>query len=112
MDPAKIRALLGAVQSGSTSVEDAFGALKDLPYADLGYAMVDHHRALRQGVPEVIFGAGKTVAQIVGIATELGKNGQNVLITRIEESSAREVMKQLPKLAYFAAARVATLEQA
>jgi NCAIR mutase (PurE)-related protein len=112
MDPAKIRALLGAVQSGSTSVDDAFGALKDLPYADLGYAMVDHHRALRQGVPEVIFGAGKSVAQIVGIATELAKHGQNVLVTRIEEGSAQAVMKEVPSLTYFADARIATIEQA
>ena len=72
------------VHAGGVSLEKALHELKDLPFADLGYAMVDHHRALRQGVPEVIFGLGKTPEQIVGIARELAQRGQNVLITRID----------------------------
>jgi NCAIR mutase (PurE)-related protein len=58
MDPAKLRELLGLVQGGSTSVDDAVEQLKSLPFVDLGYAKVDHHRALRQGVPEVVFAQG------------------------------------------------------
>jgi len=70
MDPARIRALLDAVAAGGTSVEAALGELKDLPFADLGFANVDHHRALRHGAPEVILGHGKTPEQIVGIARD------------------------------------------
>src|ERR1700729_4124448 len=98
MDPKRVRELLENVQRGATSVDDAVVELKDLPYADLGYAVVDHHRALRQGAPEVIFGHGKTAAQIAGIARELGRTGQNVLVTRLDEDKAREAGEALPEL--------------
>jgi NCAIR mutase (PurE)-related protein len=112
MDPTRIRKLLEGVQRGDTSVDNAVTELRDLPYADLGYASVDHHRSLRQGAPEVVFGEGKTAPQIVGIARELARAGQNVLVTRLGEEKAREVCAALPELAYVPAARVATLEQA
>jgi pyridinium-3,5-biscarboxylic acid mononucleotide synthase len=112
MDPKRVRDLLEAVQRGATSVDDAVGELKDLPFADLGYAAVDHHRALRQGAPEVIFGHGKTAEQIVGIARELARTGQNVLVTRLDADKAREVRAAMPELKYAEAARIATLEQA
>ncbi|WP_394826832.1 nickel pincer cofactor biosynthesis protein LarB [Pendulispora albinea] len=111
MNPAKIRELLEQVQSGSTTVEDALGTLKDLPFADLGYAVVDHHRALRLGVPEVILGEAKTAAQIVGIAGELVRTGQNVLVTRLDAAKAEEVCAAVPAFRYHAMARVATFEQ-
>jgi NCAIR mutase (PurE)-related protein len=112
MGPHRIRDLLEKVQRGTTSVEDAVAELKDLPYADLGYATVDHHRALRHGMPEVIFGHGKTGAQIVGIARELARTGQNVLVTRLEADKASEVCGAMPELKYAELARTATLEQA
>ena len=84
MDVLQLQNLLERVHAGGVSLEEALRELKDLPFADLGYAMVDHHRALRQGTPEVIFGLGKTPEQIVGIARELAQRGQNVLITRID----------------------------
>ncbi|HEY8090508.1 MAG TPA: 1-(5-phosphoribosyl)-5-amino-4-imidazole-carboxylate carboxylase, partial [Polyangiaceae bacterium] len=112
MEPARIRQLLEGVHAGSTSVEDAVAELKDLPFADLGYASVDHHRALRQGAPEVVFALGKTAEQITGIARELARTGQNVLITRLDEDKAREVTAALPALKYVKLARTATLEQA
>jgi hypothetical protein len=112
MDPARVRQLLDAVRSGATSVDDAVAELKDLPYADLGYAAVDHHRALRQGAPEVVFALGKTVEQIVGIGRELARTGQNVLVTRLEEDKARGVTAAMPELRYTTLARTATLEQA
>ncbi|WP_394837634.1 nickel pincer cofactor biosynthesis protein LarB [Pendulispora rubella] len=112
MDPAKLRELLEQVQSGARSVDDAALALKDLPFADLGYAVVDHHRALRQGVPEVILGQSKTAAQIVGIATEVARTGQNVLVSRLDPAKAHEVCRAMPALRYHEMARVATLEQA
>jgi len=86
-------------------------ALSDLPYAELGYATVDHHRAMRQGVPEVVFGEGKSAAQVLGIARELARTGQNVLITRLDENKATAVIEALPGLVYSPMARVATLEQ-
>jgi hypothetical protein len=111
MDPARLRELLENVQRGTRSVDGALAELRDLPYADLGYASVDHHRALRQGAPEVVFGHGKTPAQIVGIARELARTGQNVLITRLGADAAREVTAAIPELKYAALARTATLEQ-
>ncbi len=86
--------------------------LKDLPYGDLGYAAVDHHRALRQGTPEVIFGLGKSAAQIAGIARELSRTGQNVLVTRLDPEKAREVRAAVPELRYVEIARTGTVELA
>jgi NCAIR mutase (PurE)-related protein len=108
----RLRELLESLTRGETSVDGALGALRELPYADLGYAAVDHHRALRQGVPEVILGHGKNVEQIIGITRELARVGQNVLITRIEAAKARDVRAAIPDLRYVELARVATLEPA
>jgi len=112
MDPRRLRDLLDGVRKGTTSVDDAVAELKDLPYADLGYATVDQHRALRQGAPEVVFGHGKTPEQIVGIAQELARTGHNVLVTRLDPDKARVVCAALPSLRYAELARTATLEQA
>jgi len=112
VDPTKIREILEHVRVGDTSVDDALARLKDLPFADLGYAMVDHHRALRQGVPEVILGDAKTAVQIAGIARELARTGQNVLVTRLDAEKAAEVKRALPALVYAPASRTATIEQA
>src|ERR1019366_8852677 len=95
-----------------TSVEEAVGELRDLPYVDLGYAAVDHHRALRQGAPEVVFGQGKTAAQIVGIVAELARRAPNVLVTRLDPEKAREAVAALPALKYIELARTATIENA
>jgi NCAIR mutase (PurE)-related protein len=112
MDPARLRELLDKVRAGQASVDDAVGQLKQLPFAELGYATVDHHRALRQGVPEVILGEGKSAAQISGIAKELARTGQNVLVTRLDAAKALEVRALFPELEYKPEARIATLEQA
>jgi NCAIR mutase (PurE)-related protein len=92
-------------------VEDALTELRQLPFADLGFAMVDHHRALRQGVPEVILGEGKTGAQIVLIAKELARTGQNVLVTRIDETKAAELVRDLPGTRHNPSARTCSFEQ-
>ena len=87
-----IKQILENVQSGILSVEDAVLRLKKAPFEDIGYAKVDYHRALRQGVAEVIYGAGKTPEQIVGIVDALKNNGQNtILITRLDEQSAAHI---------------------
>lgn len=85
--------------------------LRQLPFVDLGYATVDHHRALRQGVPEVIFGEGKSPAQIAGIAAELARTGQNVLVTRLDPDKVPEVHSLFPALVYKSTARVGFFEQ-
>ena len=86
--------ILEAVQSGEVSIADAVTKLKMEPFQDLGFAKVDHHRAIRQGTPEIIYGAGKTPEQIVGIASAMLERGQEtVLITRIDREAADEIGK-------------------
>ena len=99
------KTLLEGVKTGKISVESALLALKKKPFEDLGYAKVDLHRRLRQGAAEVIYGAGKTPAQIAGIAQTMLQNGQEtILITRLSPESADEVARSVP-LQYFDAAR-------
>ncbi len=112
MDAKRLRELLEGVQSGATGVEAALRELKDLPYADLGYAAVDHHRALRHGAPEVILGHGKTAEQIAGIARELARAGDNVLVTRLDADKAQAVRAAVPAMTFHELSRTATLEQA
>ena len=82
MSPDSLRALLEQVHNHDLPVDQAVVQLRDLPFQDLGFATVDHHRALRQGFPEVVFGAGKTPAQIAAIVENLAQNGDIVLVTR------------------------------
>ena len=110
MDETRLRELLARVQGGTTPVEEAFGELRQLPFADLGFAMVDHHRAIRQGVPEVILGEGKTPEQIIGISNELARGKQNVLVTRVSPEAAAVVVAGVPGMKYSLAARTCTLE--
>jgi pyridinium-3,5-biscarboxylic acid mononucleotide synthase len=112
MNPQRLRDLLEGVRRGDTTIDDALSTLRELPFADLGFATVDHHRALRQGAPEVIFGEGKTAEQIVGIALELARVSQNVLITRLDSEKAAKVRASVPDLRYAELARTATLERA
>jgi pyridinium-3,5-biscarboxylic acid mononucleotide synthase len=109
MDRTRLHELLTRVQSGALDVEHALDQLKILPYEDLGFARIDHHRALRKGFPEVIFGQGKTARQIVEIAQRLVANEQHALITRLDEPKAIEVCAELPALRYYAAGRVGAL---
>jgi NCAIR mutase (PurE)-related protein len=82
--------ILNSVGSGDLSPQDAMLKLKLEPFQDLGFAKVDHHRELRQGAAEVIYGAGKTPEQIIGIASAMREHGQKtVLITRIYEEGRR-----------------------
>jgi NCAIR mutase (PurE)-related protein len=111
MDPLRLRRLLEQVQSGELAIDRALVDLKSLPFSELGYATVDHHRALRQGVPEVIFGEGKTPEQIAGIAREQMQAGHNVLVTRVSQAASRELLAQLPDLRYAPLARVMTYVQ-
>lgn len=111
MDPAKLRALLEQVSAGTTTVDAAAGELRDLPFADLGYAVVDHHRALRQGAPEVVLAQGKTPEQVVGIARELLRHDQNVLVTRIGPDAVAALLGAVPDAKHAELARVVTIER-
>lgn len=86
MTPERIRILLEAVQSGQTDVQEAMQSLAQLPFEDLGFARIDHHRALRQGFPEVIFCEGKTVEQVVEIAKRIVDVGSTMLATRADDA--------------------------
>ena len=100
-----IRKVLEGVSDGTVSVDEALLKLKTKPFEDIGYAKVDMHRKLRQGTAEVIYGAGKTPEQIIGIASTMLKNGQDtILITRLSAESADEVAK-VHKLSYYKDAR-------
>src|SRR4051812_12101486 len=107
MDPLRLSLLLERVKSGEIDVAGALSELRTLPFADLGYARVDHHRALRQGVPEVVLAEGKTSDQIVGVVQELRRGGQDVLVTRLLAEPAALVLKEIPDLVYVPVARIA-----
>ena len=105
----EIRKTLEAVQRGTLSVDDALLQLKEQPFVDLGYAKVDLHRKVRQGAAEVIYGAGKTPAQITGILTALrARMDGPILVTRLSREAAAEVMETHP-LDYRAEAHIGIL---
>ena len=100
MDQDQLRVLLEQVRSGETAVDAAISRMRHLPFEDLGFAKVDHHRALRHGMPEVIFAKGKTPEQVVGIAGCLLQNASNVLITRADRDCAALVTEKLADAEY------------
>ena len=111
MDAARLRELLEAVKGGSLEIESALGKLSTLPFSDLGYARVDHHRALRHGIAEVVLAEGKTPEQVVGIVQRIIEAGDNVFVTRLAGRSAELVQQALPQLSYSALARTAKFIQ-
>lgn len=99
--------ILELVRDGKMSVDDALLKLKTEPFEELGYANVDLHRKLRQGAPEVIYGAGKTAEQIIGIFNSLKNHGQgHILITRLSPESA-EIVSEKCEIAYYETAKLA-----
>jgi pyridinium-3,5-biscarboxylic acid mononucleotide synthase len=100
MDQSLFRSLLEQVRSGEVAVDQALERMRHLPFEDLGFAKVDHHRALRHGMPEVIFAKGKTPEQVVAIARSLLENASNVLITRADRECAAAVSEQIPEADY------------
>lgn len=95
MDRDSVRSVLESVSSGEMSVDEALLSLRMEPFQDLGFAKVDHHRGLRQGVPEVVYGAGKTPEQIVSIVRALEGRGGPVIVTRIEPSVAEVISDEI-----------------
>jgi NCAIR mutase (PurE)-related protein len=111
MDRTRLEALLNEVREGRTDVTQALDRLGNLPFEDLGFAKLDHHRALRTGMPEVIFAAGKTTAQVAAIFVRMAKAGGNVLATRASVEAFEAVRAVEPRAEFHEAARAITLTQ-
>ena len=107
----RLRALLASVAEGRTEIDAALGELRHLPYEDIGYAKVDHHRALRDWMPEVVLGEGKTADQIVGIARALLEQSDRLLVTRIQPDRLRRCWRRCPTRRTTQAARCVTVER-
>lgn len=106
MDEQRLRNMLEAVAAGATSVEDAVARLRNLPFEDLHYAKVDHHRALRTGFPEVVFCENKTAEQVCGIMEAISRRAPVVLGTRADRDKFVAVRARLPGAVYHEAARI------
>lgn len=111
MNTESIRKLFEQVRAGKLSPDDAVERLRHLPFEDLGFAKVDHHRALRVGMPEVVFGERKTPSQVAAIFKRLAKHGRNVLATRATKEQFAVVKKSVRGAKYEAAARAIVLRR-
>jgi NCAIR mutase (PurE)-related protein len=100
LTPESIRALFDDVKAGKLTPDEAVERMRHMPFEDLGFAKVDHHRALRNGMPEVIFGEGKSPEQVAGIFERLAEHGNNVLATRASEAQFAAVRKIVPEAEY------------
>src|SRR2546425_729024 len=107
MEGRQLADLLAAVRSGDCSVDEALARLRQLPYEDLGFARVDHHRGLRNGFAEAILGEGKTPEQVIAIAERMVAAGTNVLVTRLEPHAAQRLCTALPGFEYHSLPRLA-----
>src|SRR5262245_3273964 len=109
MHARRIRTLLDRLRRGTISTATALERLKHLPYEDLGFAKLDNHRNLRRGFPEVVYGEGKSVPQIVAIMRRMARHGHVVLVTRITPEVFRKIRRQVAGARYHPAARAVTL---
>ncbi len=112
MNRAQIETLLNEVREGRTGVDQALDRLRGMPFEDLGFAKLDHHRALRTGMPEVIFAAGKATQQVAQIFARMAKAGGNVLATRVTPDMVEAVRAVEPRAEFHETARAITLAQA
>ena len=102
---------MAEVQAGRLTVDAALERLRTLPFDDLGFAQVDHHRHLRQGFPEVVFAAGKSLEQLKGILTALSQRSQHILVTRLSPEKAAALAPDFPQAQYHPDSQVLTLSQ-
>jgi NCAIR mutase (PurE)-related protein len=108
----KLKHILEQVRSGQLEVDAALGELRNLPYENLGdFATLDHHRALRNGFPEVVFGQGKQPEQVVAISRRLAERRNKVLVTRVDPPMAEIVRNELPELTYYPLPRLLMLDR-
>ena len=109
MDKNILKDLLSLLKDGGITVDKALERLKNLPFEDLGFACIDHHRSLRRGLAEVIFGEGKDVLEILTIMERMNDQEENILGTRLSPEKARELLIRFPKGKYYEKARALTL---
>ncbi|MEE4357189.1 MAG: nickel pincer cofactor biosynthesis protein LarB [Desulfococcaceae bacterium] len=109
MEKQEILDLLRQVQQGQTDAEKAFAQLKNLPFENLGFARIDHHRCLRSGVPEVIYCEGKRVEQTAEIARKLAQHHSNILATRADPAMYKGIQKAIADCEYHEAARIVVI---
>lgn len=112
MDPRKLATLLEAVRDGSLDVDEAMEKLRTLPFEDIGYARVDHHRSLRRGMPEVVYAPGKTDEQLLGIVEAMSSSGAPVMVSRVEPRQAELLLESHPDASHSVTARMVTLGSA
>src|SRR5262245_35318546 len=105
MTERQIRAILDSVAEGKTTATAAMRALRELPFQDLGFAKLDHHRTLRRGFPEVILGQTKTVEQLVAIGRGMIKSRANFIVSRLAQGKAQGVRSEIRELSYDAEAQ-------
>jgi NCAIR mutase (PurE)-related protein len=105
----RIRDLLVRVRGGEISVNEALQKLRDLPFEDIGLACIDHHRSLRRGLSEVIYGEGKEVDDILAIMERMLAKGDNIMVTRLSNEKAEKIRMRFPQCLYYSKARVLTL---
>ena len=111
IDEPRLRRLLDEVKVGQLTTEAAVAELRSMPFSDLGFAKVDHHRALRTGFPEVVFGQGKTPSQVATLATELLKGGDTLLVTRTSPEAFEAVTAEVPDAIYDETARTIVVDR-
>jgi NCAIR mutase (PurE)-related protein len=113
MDPARLKSLLGEVAAGRTTVDAAVEELRALPFREIaGVATVDHHRGLRLGFPEVIYGQGKTASEIAAILVELDGSGHPALATRVDADKAARIAELVPSARFEARAQCVIVNEA
>ena len=106
MNEDTLRELLESIRKDEVSVEDGLEKLKHLPFEDIGLACIDHHRGLRRGIFEVIFGEGKEPEDIIAIMEKMIKHGEDIMVTRLSKEKADEVLKVYPESEYHKKARI------
>jgi NCAIR mutase (PurE)-related protein len=104
-----LKKLLKDIKKGKISVDNALERLRHLPFEDIGLACIDHHRGLRRGLSEVIFGEGKEAEDIIAIMDRMIKQDENILITRLSPDKAKKLKKRFPECLYYEKARIMTL---
>ncbi len=109
MDTNRLIELLAKLKNGQMSVEAAADRLKDLPFENMGFACIDHHRSLRKGCPEVIFGENKLTKDIISIAQQILEQEGRVLITRVSSEKAKAILESFPEGIYYERSRMLTL---
>lgn len=109
MNESNLRELLDRLQKGEVDLDEAVQGLRDLPFEDIGVACIDHHRSLRRGMSEVIFGEGKEVSDILAIMERMIDRNENIMVTRLSPEKAKGIAAKHPEGVYYKRARVSTL---